>query len=67
MTGPELAPRLANPRPGVRMLFLSGCTEGVVAHKGLLGDGAHLRKPFTTDAIEAKACEVLAGPAPGGR
>jgi hypothetical protein len=60
MTGPELARRLAEMRPGLRMLFLSGYTEGVVADKGLLADGAHfLQKPFTGDALEAKVREVL--------
>jgi hypothetical protein len=45
-------------------LFLSGYTEGVVADKGLLGDGAHfLQKPFTGDALEAKVREVLDRPA----
>ena len=64
MTGPELAQRLCAIRPGLRLLFLSGYTEGVVADKGLLGDGAHfLQKPFTTDALEAKVREVLDGPA----
>jgi two-component system cell cycle sensor histidine kinase/response regulator CckA len=64
MTGPELARRLAEMRPGLRMLFLSGYTEGVVADKGLLADGAHfLQKPFTGDALEAKVREVLDGPA----
>ena len=64
MTGPELARRLAEMRPGLRLLFLSGYTEGVVADKGLLADGAHfLQKPFTTDALEAKVREVLDGPA----
>jgi CheY-like chemotaxis protein len=64
MTGPELARRLAELRPGLRMLFLSGYTEGVVADKGLLRDGAHfLQKPFTTDTLEAKVREVLDGPA----
>jgi len=65
MTGPELARHLAQIRPGLRMLFLSGYTEGVVVDKGLLGDGANfLQKPFTTDALEAKVREVLDGPAP---
>jgi PAS domain S-box-containing protein len=64
MTGPELARHLAEVRPGLRMLFLSGYTEGVVVDKGLLGDGAHfLQKPFTGDALEAKVREVLDGPA----
>jgi len=64
MTGPELARRLVEMRPGLRMLFLSGYTEGVVVDRGLLGDGAHfLQKPFTGDALEAKVREVLDGPA----
>ncbi|HVD77626.1 MAG TPA: response regulator [Vicinamibacteria bacterium] len=60
MTGPELARRLAEMRPGLRMLFLSGYTEGVVVDKGLLGEGAHfLQKPFTGEVLEAKVREVL--------
>jgi two-component system cell cycle sensor histidine kinase/response regulator CckA len=65
MTGPELAQRVVQVRPGLRMLFLSGYTEGVIADKGLLADGAHfLQKPFTTDALEVKVRDVLNGPAP---
>ncbi|PYQ25267.1 MAG: hybrid sensor histidine kinase/response regulator [Acidobacteria bacterium] len=64
MTGPELARRLEDLRPGLRLLFLSGYTEGVVLDKGLVSDGAHfLQKPFTTDALEAKVREVLDAPA----
>jgi len=64
MPRPEQAQRLCAIRPGLRLLFLSGYTDGVVADKGLLGDGAHfLQKPFTTDALEAKVREVLDGPA----
>jgi PAS domain S-box-containing protein len=60
MTGPELARRLAEMRPGLRMLFLSGYTEGVVVDKDLLGEGAHfLQKPFTGEVLEAKVREVL--------
>jgi PAS domain S-box-containing protein len=65
MMGPELARHLHQLRPGLRMLFLSGYTEGIVVDKGLLNDGAHfLQKPFTTDALESKVREVLDGPAP---
>jgi two-component system cell cycle sensor histidine kinase/response regulator CckA len=68
MMGPELARHLHQLRPGLRMLFLSGYTEGIVVDKGLLNDGAHfLQKPFTTDALESKVREVLDGPAPTAR
>jgi PAS domain S-box-containing protein len=68
MTGPDLARRLVDMRPGLRMLFLSGYTEGVVVDKGLLRDGAHfLQKPFTSDALEAKVREVLEGAAPAAQ
>jgi CheY-like chemotaxis protein len=64
MIDPELDQRLAAMRPGLRMLFLSGYTEGVVGDKGLLGDGRQfLRKPFTTDALEAEVREMLDRPA----
>jgi PAS domain S-box-containing protein len=68
MTGPELARHLDGLRPGLRMLFLSGYTEGVVLDKGLLNDGAHfLQKPFTTDALESKVREALESPARAAR
>jgi FixJ family two-component response regulator len=57
MTDPELAQRLAAMRPGLRMLFVSGYTEGVVVEQDRLG-GQFLQKPFTTDALE-EVREVL--------
>jgi PAS domain S-box-containing protein len=68
MMGPELARHLHQLRPGLRTLFLSGYTEGIVLDKGLMNDDAHfLQKPFTTDALESKVREVLDGPAPTAR
>ena len=64
----ELARRLEELQPGLRRLFLSGYTEGIVVDKGLVADGAHfLQKPFTTDALEAKVREMLDAPARAAR
>lgn len=63
--GAPISPEKAEwARPGLRRLFLSGYTEGVVADKGLIAEGAHfLQKPFTTEALEAKVRDVLDAPA----
>jgi DNA-binding NtrC family response regulator len=59
MNGRELADRLTKLRPGLRVLYMSGYTGGVVdAH--VLPDGmAFLRKPFTPDRLLLKVREVL--------
>jgi two-component system cell cycle sensor histidine kinase/response regulator CckA len=60
MTGPEMVDRIAADRPGVKALFMSGYTDGTVAHHGFLAeDAAYLEKPFGLDKLTAKVREVL--------
>jgi PAS domain S-box-containing protein len=58
--GPELASRLEAGRPGIRVLFMSGYTDGAVVNHGLLSSAtAFLQKPFTPAVLLRKVREVI--------
>ncbi len=60
MPGTELACRLEEMRPGVRVLFMSGYTDDGVVRSGQLGSGhAFLQKPFTPGILASKVREIL--------
>jgi PAS domain S-box-containing protein len=60
MTGPELAERLRGLRPEVRVLFVSGYTDGEIVTGGELQPGTDfLQKPFTREQLATKVREVL--------
>ena len=60
MTGPELAERLRGVRPDMRVLFVSGYTDGEIVRGGELEPGtAFLQKPFTREQLATKVREVL--------
>ena len=66
MSGRELAERLLNQRPGLRVLFISGYTDETIAQHGVLGPGmGFLQKPFTLLALALKVRETLDLPAAG--
>jgi len=58
MNGPELASRLAETRPGVRVLYMSGYEDQLSRHP-IASGGAFLQKPFTADQLAAKIRELL--------
>jgi PAS domain S-box-containing protein len=63
MSGRDLATRLAALRPGLRVLFASGYTSGVLLHDEATGSGAaFLQKPFTPAALLRKVREVIDAP-----
>ncbi|MBZ0272744.1 PAS domain-containing protein [bacterium] len=60
MSGRELETRLASIRPGLKALYMSGYTDGAIAHHESLEPGTHfIGKPFTAAALTRKLREVL--------
>jgi PAS domain S-box-containing protein len=60
MSGRALADELTTLRPGIKVIYMSGYTDGDVATHGVLQSGiSFLRKPFTGDALIARVDEVL--------
>ncbi|MGH9723321.1 MAG: response regulator [Bryobacteraceae bacterium] len=60
MSGSELAQRLAPLHPEMKVLFMSGYTDGAIVHHGVLDpQTAFLNKPFTPSGLAAKVREVL--------
>jgi PAS domain S-box-containing protein len=63
MTGKEMADQLAPIRPELKVLYISGYSGEVIAHRGVLDAGvAYLGKPFTPASLAAKVREVLNEP-----
>ena len=60
MNGPDLYQRVAEVRPGIVALFMSGYTNDVIAHHGVLEEGMNfLQKPFTIHSLTQKVRQVL--------
>ena len=60
MTGRELADRLRESRPSIKVLYVSGYTADVIGREGVLEKGVdYLPKPFTPADLAAKVREVL--------
>ncbi len=60
MNGRDLQRRIERIRPGIRTLFMSGYTEDVIAHRGILERGvSFLPKPFTVRSLAEKVRAVL--------
>jgi DNA-binding response OmpR family regulator len=63
MSGRELAQRLSTGSPEMRVLFMSGYTDNVIAQGGVLEAGmSFLQKPFSPRVLAAKVREVLDNP-----
>jgi PAS domain S-box-containing protein len=61
MGGRELADRVCEIRPSIRVLFVSGYTDGAVVLPGLphSDSASFLQKPFTTELLARRVREIL--------
>ena len=60
MNGRELAAKIVEKYPELKVLFMSGYTDNVIGHHGVLEKGVNfIQKPFTINALAAKIREVL--------
>lgn len=61
MNGRDLASELQVLCPGLKVLFMSGYTANVIAHRGVLDEGVNfIQKPFSNHGLAVKVREVLA-------
>ena len=67
MNGRELADTMLSARPKIKVLYMSGYTDGAVATHGVLASGiVILRKPFTRKQLQQSVGEMLAENTGGG-
>ena len=60
MSGRQLADRLQQQRPELKVLFVSGYTDDAIVRHGMLEPGiAFLQKPFTPQTLARRVREVL--------
>jgi two-component system cell cycle sensor histidine kinase/response regulator CckA len=63
--GVQLAKLLSASRPAIRVLYISGYTQGAISHDGVLGEGVMLlEKPFSGDQLARAVREALDRPGP---
>jgi signal transduction histidine kinase/ActR/RegA family two-component response regulator len=62
MSGPELAAQVAKTSQGTKILYMSGYTDGAIAHNGVLDpDTPFLSKPFSMDQLVERVRATLDG------
>jgi len=63
MSGREVANYLIAKRPDMRVIYMSGYTNDVIAHHGVLDSGiSFIEKPFSQETLMRKLGEVLDRP-----
>ena len=61
-SGPELTRQLVERRPALKVIYMSGYTEDTIVRHGVLKPGiAFLHKPFTSETLGRKICELFPG------
>jgi CheY-like chemotaxis protein len=58
-SGPELARRLLERRPSLKVIYMSGYTEDAVGHDGLTRGMGFIHKPFTSEELGRKIQQTL--------
>jgi two-component system, cell cycle sensor histidine kinase and response regulator CckA len=62
MSGKVLFDRIAQVRPDIRVLFMSGYTADIIARRGVLDAGMNfIQKPFSLDILSQKIRKSLGG------
>jgi len=62
MSGKDLAVQIRALNPGIKVLFMSGYTANVIAHRGILDEEVHfIQKPFSMKDLTVKVREALDG------
>jgi two-component system, cell cycle sensor histidine kinase and response regulator CckA len=60
MNGKDVAEKIRKNRPDMKLLFMSGYTANVIAHRSMLDPGVQfISKPFTVQQLSAKVRKVL--------
>jgi len=60
MNGKQLFDRISGEYPEVKVLYMSGYTENVIVHHGVMTPGVQfIQKPFSVKALTAKVRQVL--------
>ena len=60
MNGKQLFERISQTYSGVKVLFMSGYTDNVIAHHGVIDPGVQfIQKPFSMKGLAAKVRETL--------
>ncbi len=60
MNGKQLAQALRDIHPKIKVLYMSGYTANVIAHRGILDEGIHfLPKPFTKKDLADKVHQII--------
>ena len=60
MKGPEIYQAVARSHPGVKVLYMSGYTDNVIASQGILEPGTRfIQKPFSVKSLVSKVRQVL--------
>jgi YesN/AraC family two-component response regulator len=60
MNGRDLAAKLLSLYPNLKWLFMSGYTENIIAHHGVLDEGLNfIQKPFSMQNLSAEVRKVM--------
>jgi len=60
MNGRDLAERMHSLYTGMKILFMSGYTADVIAHRGVLNEGVnYIQKPFSIQELAVKVRDAL--------